>query len=149
MKLVIGSDHTGIDLRTKVVNHLQELGHEVTDCGTFREKANYAVEGIKVAENISMGQGDLGIIICGTGIGISIAANKVRGIRAALCNEVEFAKLAREHNNANIVAIGARFTEEEKAIEIIDTFLNTEFEGGRHLDRIDTIADYEDSCIDC
>ncbi len=149
MKLVIGSDHTGIELRQSVIKHLEELGHEVQDCGTFREKANYAVEGIKVAETISMGNGDLGIVICGTGIGISIAANKVRGIRAALCNEVEFAKLTREHNDANVLAMGARFIDEAKALEIVDTFLTTEFEGGRHLDRIDTIIDYEESCIDC
>lgn len=149
MKLVIGSDHAGTELRAKVVKNLETQGHEVIDCGTFREKANYAVEGIKVAENISMGKGDFGIIICGTGIGISIAANKVRGIRAALCNEVEFAKLSREHNNANIVSMGARFIDESKAMDIVDTFLSTEFEGGRHLDRIDTITDYEESCIDC
>ncbi len=149
MKLVIGSDHAGKDLREEVVSYLEQKGYEVQDCGTFRETANYAVEGIKVAENISMGKGDFGIIICGTGIGISIAANKVRGIRAALCNEVEFAKLSREHNNANVLSMGARFIDAEKAFEIVDTFLTTEFEGGRHLDRIDTIADYEESCIDC
>lgn len=149
MKLVIGSDHAGKDLREEVVSYLEQKGYEVQDCGTFRETANYAVEGIKVAENISMGKGDFGIIICGTGIGISIAANKVRGIRAALCNEVEFAKLSREHNNANVLSMGARFIDTEKAFEIVDTFLATEFEGGRHLDRIDTIADYEESCIDC
>ncbi len=149
MKLVIGSDHAGKELRAEVVNYLEQKGYEVQDCGTFRETANYAVEGIKVAENISMGKGDFGIIICGTGIGISIAANKVRGIRAALCNEVEFAKLSREHNNANILSMGARFIDTQKAYEIVDTFLTTKFEGGRHLDRIDTIADYEESCINC
>ncbi len=149
MKLVIGSDHAGIEMRAAVVKHLEDLGHEVTDCGTFREKANYAVEGIKVAESVAMGKGDLGIVICGTGIGISIAANKVRGIRAALCNEVEFAKLTREHNDANVLAMGARFIDEAKAFDIVDAFLTTEFEGGRHLDRIDTITDYEESCVDC
>lgn len=149
MKLVIGSDHAGKELREKVVAKLQSEGHEVVDCGTFRETANYAVEGIKVAENISMGGGDLGIIICGTGIGISIAANKVRGIRAALCNTPEFAELSRQHNDANILSMGARFITEEEAYKIVDTFLTTEFEGGRHLDRIDTIADYENSCVDC
>ncbi len=149
MKLVIGSDHTGIELREQVIKYLEEQGHEVQDCGTHREKANYAVEGIKVAESVAMGNGDLGIVICGTGIGISIAANKVRGIRAALCNNVEFAKLTREHNDANVLAMGARFIKFDEAKEIVDTFITTEFEGGRHLDRIDTIADYEESCIDC
>ncbi len=149
MKVVIGSDHAGKELREVVVTYLETQGHEVIDCGTHRERANYAVEGIKVGENISMGNGDLGIIICGTGVGISIAANKVRGVRAALANTVEFAKLAREHNNANVLSMGARFINVDEAKAIVDTFLTTEFEGGRHSDRVDTISDYEESCIDC
>ncbi len=149
MKLIIGSDHAGTELREEVVEYLKEKNYEVEDIGTFREKANYAVEGIKVAENVSMGKAEQGIIICGTGIGISIAANKVKKIRAALCNNVEFAKLAREHNDANILSMGARFISKEEAFEIVDTFLTTDFEGGRHLDRVDTISDYEESCADC
>ncbi len=149
MKLIVGSDHAAIDMRNDVVEYLKAKNYDVEDLGTFREKANYAVEGIKVAENISMGKADFGIILCGTGIGISIAANKVRKVRAALCHNVEYAKLSREHNNANILALGARFTETEEALKIIDAFLETEFEGGRHLDRIDTISDYEESCLEC
>ncbi len=149
MKLIIGSDHAGKEMREVMFNHLKEQGYDVEDLGSFRDKANYAVEGIKVAENISMGKADFGIILCGTGIGISIAANKVRKVRAALCNSVEYAELAREHNNANVLALGARFLSEDEAKAIIDAFLTTEFEGGRHLDRIDTISDYEESCLDC
>lgn len=149
MKLIIGSDHAGKDLRKEVVQYVESKRYTIEDLGTFRDKANYAVEGIKVAENVSMGKADQGIIICGTGIGISIAANKVRKVRAALCNDVEFAKLAREHNDANILSMGARFITKEEAFAIVDTFLTTEFEGGRHLDRIDTISDYEESCLVC
>lgn len=149
MKIAIASDHAALELRPAVVKYLEEKGHEVLDLGTHKEKGNYALEGIKVGETVSLGNAERGIIICGTGIGISIAANKVRGIRAALCNEVEFAKLAREHNNANVLAMGARFIDQETAFAIVDTFLETEFEGGRHLDRIDVISDYEESCIDC
>lgn len=149
MKIAIASDHAALELRPAVVKHLEAQGHEVLDLGTHKEKGNYALEGIKVGETVSLGNADYGIVICGTGIGISIAANKVRGIRAALCNSVEFAKLTREHNNANVLAMGARFITEQQALDIVDTFLTTEFEGGRHLDRVDAISDYEESCIDC
>ncbi len=149
MKLILGSDHAGKEMREELVKYLEECGHEVIDCGTHNETANYAVEGIKVAENISMGNGDFGIVVCGTGIGISIAANKVRGVRAALANTVEYAELSRQHNNANIIALGARFIDLEQAKANVDAFLKTEFEGGRHSDRVDTISDYEESCVDC
>lgn len=149
MKIAIASDHAALELRPAVVKYIESQGHEVLDLGTHKEKGNYALEGIKVGETVSLGNAECGIIICGTGIGISIAANKVRGIRAALCNSVEFAKLAREHNNANVLAMGARFIDEQTAFAIVDTFLTTKFEGGRHLDRVDVISDYEESCIDC
>ncbi len=149
MKIAIASDHAALELRPAVVEYLKDLGHEVIDLGTHKEKGNYALEGIKVGETVSLGQADYGIIICGTGIGISIAANKVRGIRAAVCNDVSLAKITREHNNTNVLALGARLISEEDAFAIIKTFLETEFEGGRHLDRIDVISDYEESCIDC
>lgn len=149
MKIAVASDHAGLELRPAVINHLEKLGHEVLDLGTHKEKGNYALEGIKVGETISLGNADRGIIICGTGIGIAIAANKVRSIRAAVCNDVELARITREHNDTNVLALGARVVSTELALEIIDTFLTTEFEGGRHLDRIDAISDYEESCIDC
>ncbi|MGL4588673.1 MAG: ribose 5-phosphate isomerase B [Mycoplasmatales bacterium] len=149
MKIAVGSDHAGCALRKEIANHLAQKGYEVKDLGTNKDVANYAVEGIKVAENVSMGNADLGIVVCGTGIGISIAANKVKGVRCALVDTVELAKLAREHNNANILALGARVIEKESALAITDAFLETAFEAGRHLDRVDTISDYEESCTDC
>ncbi len=149
MKIAIASDHAGLELRPAVIKHLESQGHEVLDLGTHKEKGNYALEGIKVGETVSLGNADYGILICGTGIGISIAANKVRGIRAAVCNDVSLAKITREHNNTNVLAMGARLIDEATAMEVVDTFLSTEFEGGRHLDRVDVISDYEESCIDC
>ncbi len=149
MKIVVGSDHAGIEYRELIINHLKEKGIEVQDSGTFKERANYAVEGIKVAETVAIGAADLGVIICGSGIGISIAANKVRGIRAAIGYNKEVAALAKEHNDANILSIGARFVSEKEALEIVDAYLAAEFEGGRHEDRVDTISDYEESCVDC
>lgn len=149
MKIAIASDHAGLELRPIVIEHLEKQGHDVLDLGTHKEKANYALEGIKVGETISLGNAEVGIVICGTGIGISMAANKVRGIRAAVCNDVELAKITRQHNNSNVLAMGARLITNEQCISIVDAFLSTEFEGGRHLDRIDAISDYEESCIDC
>ncbi|WOO87959.1 ribose 5-phosphate isomerase B [Mollicutes bacterium LVI A0039] len=149
MKIAIASDHAGLELRPVIIDHLTKLGHEVLDLGTHKEKGNYALEGIKVGETVSLGNADYGIIICGTGIGISIAANKVRGIRAAVCNDKGLAQITREHNDTNILALGARIVDEKSALEIVDTFLSTEFEGGRHCDRVDVISDYEESCIDC
>lgn len=149
MTIAIASDHAGIELRSKIAKHLEDKGLIVLDLGTHKEKGNYALEGIKVGETVSLGNAEYGIIICGTGIGISIAANKVRGIRAAVCNDVELAKITREHNNSNVLALGARIVNEDEVFNIVDTFLSTSFEGGRHLDRIDVISDYEESCIDC
>ncbi len=149
MRVAVGSDHAGIELRGKIVEHLKSKNYDVSDCGTFKETANYAVEGIKVAETIAVGQADFGVIICGSGIGISIAANKVRGIRAAIGYNKEVAALAKMHNDANILSIGARFVSIEEALEILDAYLDAEFEAGRHEDRIHTISDYEESCVDC
>lgn len=149
MTIAIASDHAGILLRGKIIKHLEGKGFSVLDLGTHKEKGNYALEGIKVGETVSLGNAEYGIVICGTGIGISIAANKVRGIRAAVCNQVELAQITREHNNSNVLALGARIVDEDEALTIVDTFLSTSFEGGRHLDRIDVISDYEESCIDC
>lgn len=149
MKVIVGSDHAGKELRIEVIKYLESKNIETKDSGTHNDTANYAVEGIKVGENVALNNYDFGIIICGTGIGISIACNKVKKVRAALCNTVEFAKLARQHNNANVLSMGARFISKELAFEIVDEFLNTKFEGERHEDRVDTITDYEQSCYDC
>lgn len=147
--IAIGSDHAGKELRAVLINRLEGDGHKILDLGTHHETANYAIKGIKVGENVASGIASRGIVICGTGIGISIAANKVRGIRCALCHSAEYAKLTRLHNDANILALGARFLSVDEAYEIATTFLNTEFEGGRHEDRVHTIDDYENSCVDC
>ena len=140
MKVIIGSDHAGKEIRKKVIEHLKGQQIEVVDCGTNNDTSNYAIEGIKVAENISMKKGDLGIIICGSGVGISIAANKVKGVRAALVYNEEVAKLAREHNDANVISIGARFFNLEEIIKMVDVFISTDFEGGRHANIVNKIA---------
>ncbi len=149
MTIIIGSDHAGKEMRYDVIKWLKEKKYTVLDCGSDNEKSNYVIEGIKVAENVASGKGKFGIIICGSGIGISISANKVKGVRAALVYNQEIASLSRLHNNANIIALGARFFSFEEITSMIDTFLSTEFEGGRHEDRVDTISDYEESCVGC
>lgn len=147
--IAIASDHAGKELREQLIELLEKDNYNIMDLGTHKETANYAVEGIKVGENVASGAASMGIVICGTGIGISIAANKVRGIRCALCHSKEYAELTRQHNDANVLALGARFLDLDTAYEITTAFLTTEFEGGRHEDRVHTIEDYELSCTDC
>lgn len=150
MKVFIGSDHTGRELRAKIIDYLNDsFDFDFIDCGTHKEKSNYVTEALKVAENVAMNEGSRGILLCGTGIGVSIAANKVKGIRAALCHQEEYAQLAREHNDANILVMGARFIDEESVYKMINKFFTTEFAGGRHADRVNSLIDYEESCIDC
>jgi len=142
-KVAIGSDHAGFELKREIINSLVTDNYEVLDCGTFsNETVDYPDIAEKVAEAV-LDQGVMGIIICGTGIGISIAANKIPGIRAALCYNPDTASLARRHNDANIVAIGARMFECDQAWEIVKTFLVTGFEAGRHQRRIDKIKQIE------
>ena len=142
MKLALGSDHGGYRLKEVLKEHLLSNGYEIEDFGTTSEESvDYPEYGKKVAKYVVSGNADYGIIICGTGIGISIAANKVKGARAALCHNMWTAKLTREHNDANILALGARVIGEGIALDIVDTFLTTEFEGGRHQKRIDKIED--------
>ncbi len=149
MKIAIASDHAGIELRKQIVEYLENKKIEVIDLGTDKERTNYANQGIKVGETIYSGNAYRGIVICGTGIGITIAANKVRSIRAGVCNTTDLAKISREHNDLNVLGLGARIITFEEAKEIVDIFLSTGFEGGRHTDRVFTISDYEESCIDC
>lgn len=138
--LAIGSDHGGFELKNYVIEHLKSKGIECKDCGTYTEEScDYPDIAKKVADTVISGECERGILICGTGIGISIAANKIDGIRAALCSDVFSAKMARQHNNANIICLGGRVTGRELAFMIIDTFLEQEFEGGRHQKRIDKI----------
>ena len=140
MKIAVASDHGGFALKEKVKEHLIERGFDVEDLGTHSEESvDYPVYGKACGEAVASGKADLGVVVCGTGIGISIAANKVKGIRCGLCTSVEMAHLTKQHNNANILALGGRTTEPELAFKIVDEWLDTEFEGGRHQRRVDML----------
>ena len=140
MKIAVASDHGGFALKEEVKKHLMERGLEVLDLGTHSEESvDYPVYGRACGEAVASGTADLGIVVCGTGIGISIAANKVKGIRCGLCTSVEMARLTKQHNNANILALGGRTTEKGLAMDIVDAWLDTEFEGGRHQRRTDLL----------
>ena len=144
MKIAIGSDHGGFALKEAVRKHLEEKGIEVEDFGCYStESVDYAVYGAKVAHCVADGGAQYGILICSTGIGISIAANKVKGIRAALCCDAHAAEMTRRHTNANIRCMGGLAVSEKTGLEIVDAFLHFEFEGGRHQRRIDQIAQIE------
>ena len=144
--IAIGSDHGGYELKQFVMKHLDELGPEYKDYGTFSEEScDYPVYGEAVARAVAGGEAEKGIVICGTGIGISIAANKVKGIRAALCGDCFSAEFTRRHHDANVLAMGARVVGPGLACKIVDTFLTTEFEGGRHAKRIALIAELEET----
>ena len=142
MKIAIGSDHAGFYLKEDIKKYLEEKGIEVIDRGTNSDnRVDYPDFGHAVGHEVIDKDLDFGIAICGSGIGISIAANKVKGIRAALCSEPYSAKLARRHNDANVLAMGARLIGLDMAKEIVDAFLNEEFEGGRHINRVSKIEE--------
>lgn len=145
MKVAFGCDHAAIDLKNELLNYLIEKGFECVDYGAQdpNVKVDYPVPGLKVAEAVASGEVDKGVLICGTGIGISLAANKVPGIRAAVCSEPYSAKMTVEHNNANIIAMGARVVGTELAKMIVDAFFGAEFEGGRHEARVALISEIE------
>ncbi len=137
MKIAIASDHGGFALKKNVIMYLEAEGHEVSDLGCYSEESvDYPQFGRACAQAVARHQAERGIVICGSGIGISIAANKVKGIRCALCTSVEMAKLSRQHNNANMLAMGGRLTELADALDIVRAWLTTEFEGGRHERRV-------------
>lgn len=141
MKISIGNDHAGPDYKKAIVAYLQSKGHEILNHGTDTfDSVDYPDFGHAVADDVATGKATLGIVICGSGNGIAMTANKHQGIRAALCWTKEISALARQHNNANIVSIPARFTSIQQATDIVDTFLNTDFEGGRHATRVDKIS---------
>ena len=145
MKIVIGNDHTAVHIREVIAAHLREQGYEVEEIGSFSaESSNYPEWGEKVGMKVVAGEADLGIAICGTGVGISIAANKVKGVRACVCSEPYSAKLSRQHNNSNVLCFGARVVGDELAKMIVDEWLNAEFLGGRHQMRVDMIMDIQD-----
>ena len=140
MKLAIGNDHTAVDLKNTILAHLEDRGVEVINVGTdSTDSFDYPLSGYRVGKLVASGEVDGGVLICGTGIGMAIAANKVHGIRAANVITPEFAALAREHNDANVVTVSGRFVSDEVNREIVKTFLNTEFGGGRHAGRVDKI----------
>ncbi|WP_025730622.1 ribose 5-phosphate isomerase B [Atopobacter phocae] len=149
MKIGIASDHGGFDLKPTIVEYVQSLGHEVTDFGPATgESVDYPEYGEKVADAIVNQQMDLGILICGTGVGMSLAANKVRGIRAVVCSEPFSAKLSRQHNNTNVLCLGARVVGNELAKMIVEEWLAAEFEGGRHARRVDKVMAIESKYAD-
>lgn len=143
--LAIGSDHGGFELKKAVMKHLAERGVEYRDYGTFSdESCDYPDFGEAVGRAVASGECERGIVICGTGIGISIAANKVRGVRCALCGDCYSAQMCREHNDANVLALGARVLGEGLALKIVDTYLDSSFQGGRHARRVAKIMALED-----
>ena len=140
MKIAVASDHGGFALQEVIAKYLEENGYEVLNLGTYSEDSvDYPEYGKKCAEAVVSGEAERGIVVCGTGIGISIAANKVKGARCALCTSVHMAEMTRLHNDANMVALGGRTTDDELALEIVKTWLTTEFEGGRHQRRVDML----------
>lgn len=145
MKIAMGNDHSAVEMKNIIKEHLEKKGYEVLDLGTnSTESCDYPVYGEKVGRAVASGEADLGIAICGTGVGISLAANKVRGIRACVCSEPYTAKLSRMHNNSNVLALGARVVGSELAKMIVDEWLAAEFEGGRHQRRVDLIMAIEE-----
>ncbi len=145
MKVLIGADHAGVETKKRLVEHLESLEYEVEDLGPFTaDSVDYPDYAFAVAEKVSKREADRGILICGSGIGMSMAANKVRGVRAALCLTVESATLTRQHNDANILTLAGRQCEIQEILSITDTFLTTAFDGGRHAKRVDKIIAYEE-----
>lgn len=146
MKIAIGCDHGGLDHKNAIAEFLKEKGFEVLDHGIYEQKAiDYPIIAKKVALSVKNNEADLGVLVCGTGIGMSLAANKIKGIRAAACSEHFSAKYTRLHNNSNILCLGGRVIGVGTALELVDLFVNTEFEGGRHQNRIDLISEIEDN----
>ncbi len=145
MRVAVASDHGGFELKEKIKLHLIECGYDVVDVGTdTRDSVSYVKYGHSACEKISEGSCDRAILVCGTGIGMSIVANKHRGIRAALCTNVFMAEMARHHNDANVLALGARILAAPYAIKLVDVFLSESFDGGRHKDRVSQINEMEE-----
>ena len=144
MKIAIGCDHGGYELKKKILKYLDEHGYRYSDygCSSSTESVDYPDIAFPIAEAVASGKYDRGILVCGTGIGVSICANRVRGVRCALCSDPVSAELTRKHNNSNVLALGGRIIGSEVAKEIVSKWLTTEFEGGRHERRLTKIANY-------
>ena len=139
-KIIIASDHGGFSLKNSIINHIREQGIDIEDYGCYNsESCDYPIYAKEVANEVAKNKEVKGILVCGTGIGMSIAANKIKGIRAAHCTDTYSAKMTRKHNDSNILCLGERVTGVGLALDIVDIWLNTEFEGGRHQKRIDMI----------
>ena len=144
MKLVIGNDHAAVELKKEIKAHMEQRGIDVVDVGTNSTASfNYPVSGYRAAKLVASGAVDGGVLICGTGVGISLAANKVNGIRACVCSEPTTARLSKQHNNANMICFGARIVGAELAKDIVDAWLDAEFQGGRHAARVAMITEIE------
>jgi ribose 5-phosphate isomerase B len=140
MKIAIGADHAGYELKGRLARALESAGHEVLDCGTHDERStDYPEWGAKVARSVVSGAAERGVLVCGTGIGVAMAANRIRGCRAANCNDLYSVELARRHNDANVLTVGARVVAPALAESILEVFLSTPFEGGRHQRRVEGI----------
>ncbi|MBI9010309.1 MAG: ribose 5-phosphate isomerase B [Tenericutes bacterium] len=144
MKIAIGCDHVAVELKNDVIQHLKKRDFEVIDCGTYtEERTNYPEFAHKVCEKIQNNEVKYGVLICGTGIGMSIAANKHSGIRAVACSDTFSAKASKQHNDSNVLCFGARVVGKELAFDIVDSFLNAEYQGGRHQIRIDMLNELD------
>ncbi len=144
MKIAIGCDHGGLEHKNAIAEHLNERGFDVTDFGIYEQKSvDYPEIAIKVAKSVAANENELGILVCGTGIGMSLAANKVKGIRAAALSDHFSAKYTRLHNNSNILCLGGRVIGVGTALELVDLFVDTQFEGGRHQKRVDMVMEIE------
>ena len=140
MKIAVGSDHGGLELKNAIKEHLQNLGHEVIDVGTYtKESCHYPIFGKAVANKVASKECEYGVVVCTSGEGISMAANKVKGVRCGLAYNDDVARLMRQHNNANVIAFGQNYTTTEEGLRRVDIFLNTPFEGGRHQTRVDML----------
>ena len=145
MKVSVACDHGAYDLKEAIKKHLEEKGIEYVDFGcNSKESVDYPRFAYAAAKAVANGEVDLGIICCTTGLGVSMAANKVKGVRAAVCTSTHLAEMTRRHNNANVICMGQAVVSEELAFEMVDTFLSTEFEGGRHQRRVDLLTDIEE-----
>lgn len=148
MKIALGCDHGGFELKEAVRQHLEAQGVQVEDFGTYStDSVDYAPIAAKAARCVASGGADYGILMCSTGIGISMAANKVKGIRAAVCTNAHCAEMTRRHNNANILCMGGQMVDKETALQLVDIFLSTAFDGGRHARRIAQIAQIEEGTL--